>query len=53
MKCGHRFCVDCYRQYLTARIRLQPHYGFKIAEASSLIDSALSSKMAASSRALN
>ncbi|KAK0384432.1 hypothetical protein NLU13_8518 [Sarocladium strictum] len=21
MKCGHRYCVDCYRQYLTQKIR--------------------------------
>jgi len=21
MKCGHRFCVDCYRQYLTQKIK--------------------------------
>ncbi|KAK6087090.1 IBR domain-containing protein [Seiridium cupressi] len=21
LKCGHRFCVDCYRQYLTQKIR--------------------------------
>lgn len=21
MKCGHRFCLDCYRQYLTQKIR--------------------------------
>ncbi|KAK8153559.1 RING finger protein [Phyllosticta citrichinensis] len=21
MKCGHRFCIDCYRQYLTTKIK--------------------------------